>query len=175
MNENEVRLKLQKALHEIIDPSLSVLLADGDYDFQPEPGIDVTQKAASLDQELSNLNRRVGGSLTKSDIAEMVGLSLEEVEAIHQKQKPVKKLKEFLDLGNRNGLPMDLQKSFRYMEKSYTRTGSLTESMTEAMELFQEFFSGEEVSLLQKAIKALDLSVFLTILSGGMKKAAAAA
>jgi hypothetical protein len=168
VNINEQIRSLRKTQ---VDPELLDML--GAYDF--EQSIEMTEKEPDLEEEFGNLTRTVVPRLTKDDIAAMTGLSIGEIKQLEKNQRPKRKLKEFLDLAKRDALPIELQKSFQYMEKSFGRTGSLTESMTEAVDLFQEHFSHDELSLLQKCIKALDLSAFLKILSCGMQKAAFAA
>ena len=168
MDINEQIKSLRKAQ---VDPELADML--GAYDF--EQSVEMTENEPDLDEEMSNLARTIMPSLTKDDIVQITGLSMEEVNQLEKSQCRKGKLKDFLDLAKRDALPHELRNSFRYMEKSFGRTGSLTESMTEAVDLFQEHFSQDELSLLQKCIKALDLSAFLKILSCGMQKAAVAA
>src|SRR6266576_4019137 len=114
-------------------------------------------------------------SLTKSDIAQMLGITEGELDDVEDKIRKSHQKKQdfinFLDLAKRGNLSPDQMKAYRLMEKNYANTGSLTESMIEAMDLFREHFAAGQITLMEKAIKALDLSAFLTILSTGMAKA----
>jgi hypothetical protein len=54
-------------------------------------------------------------------------------------------------------------------------TGNISESMSEMYQTFAEFFSPEQAALVRKAIKALDVTGFLKLLSLAMSKSAVAA
>jgi hypothetical protein len=166
MNINEAIKKLRS---DPVDPELSDLLGSYDFEFITEGS------ESTLDEELENLTRRAVGSLTAEDVAAMTGFDSEELACLHstRQTRPVKKLTAYLDLAKREGLRKDEAIAFRYLEKTFSKTQNLTETMNEAMETFDDCFSPDERSLLGKAIKALDLSLFIQLLSGVMKRVAA--
>jgi hypothetical protein len=59
--------------------------------------------------------------------------------------------------------------SYRAVNKFYKATGSVREAMERALTLFSDHCSDEESSLLQRAIKSLDVPAFLTVLASCMK------
>lgn len=166
MNINEAIKKLRS---DPVDPELSDLIGAYDFEFIAEGS------ESTLDEDLRNLTKKAVGSLTPEDVAAMTGFDPEELARLHSACpiRPVKKLSECLDLAKREGLRRDEAIAFRYLEKNYSKTQDLTETMNEAMETFDDCLSPDERSLLGKAAKALDLSLFIQLLSAVMKRAAA--
>ena len=65
-----------------------------------------------------------------------------------------------------------LAKGYKFLAKSYQHAAGPTEAMRSAYDLFAEYCSPETRNLIEKAIKALDIPVFLRLLSGAMQRAA---
>jgi hypothetical protein len=163
---NELVRKLRNAS---IDAELWDLIGAFDFDLAIE------ESEQTIDEELKNLSKRSVARLTNDDLTAITGFDSEELARLNNARhtRPVKKLSTCLDLAKREGLQKDEAIAFRYLEKNFIKTQNLTATMNQAMEMFDDCLSPDERSLLDKAAKALDLSLFIQLLSGVMKRAAA--
>jgi len=64
----------------------------------------------------------------------------------------------------------DMGKAQNVVRKFFKTTGSLSEAMAQAFDLFRETFTPEEKGLVEKAMNALDLSLFLSLLTNALKR-----
>jgi hypothetical protein len=166
----ELRKELVEKYHQV-PPDCQELVVSSDEDLRAAPSEMVVKK--DFDHPFQSQSVETGSTMRDEIICEISGVSLERLKELEKSAAQKRDLKNFLDLATKDRLPNELQKSFRLMEKTYARIGSLTESMCEVMSMFEEHFSAGDKIILEKAIAALDLPVFLKILAGGMQKATA--
>jgi hypothetical protein len=167
----ELRQKLCRSYHEL-DAECRELIADSDGTFEPEPLEMIQKEEPDIDAEVRNLTKEMVPRLTKDDIVAMTGLSVPEIDQLQKKADDKKRenLKELTKLA-KGKMSDEMRKSYNYLQKSYERTGSLTESMKEALKLFEDYFQEVDIDRMNANILALDVSGFLKIFSGGMKRA----
>lgn len=148
-----------------IDPGLADLV--GSYDFQFE----VEQSEHDLDLALSILTQKMACPLTAHDVEQMTGFDAAEQESLKKTtQGNRKKLKSFLSLEKRDGLPRSELIAFKFLEKRFNKFQSLPETLDSAMQLFDDVLSPDEKSLLRKAAAALDLGLFVQLLTSTMNR-----
>jgi hypothetical protein len=138
-----------------------------------------TRVDATLDAFFERLEVEVGATRTpplfKSQIAEIVGLDEDDLD---QPQKPSLKaalsrassLTELSQFAKSHG--SDVEKAFGVLRKRYEHCSTLTESLRSAADLFSEHFTDDEANLLDKAIVALDLPLFLQVLARAVGRSA---
>jgi len=140
-----------------------------------------TRVDAAIDEFFEKLEIEVGATrtqpLAKSEIAGIVGL---EESDLDQPRKPSLKaalqrasLASLTDLSQfAKSHGSDCEKAFSALKKSYQHNGTLTEAMRETADLFSEFFTSDESSLLDKAIQALDIPLFLRLMAAAFGRSA---
>ena len=116
--------------------------------------------------DLNAALRATGAKLSKSEKAEFLGYTVEELEKREAERKaPVYKapLSSLIDpeVIAKGGM----KKAAGYLDHIYKRSATLDEALEQAADLIADDASPDEWKLIQKARAALDIAGFLTVLT----------
>jgi hypothetical protein len=127
-----------------------------------------------LDDELRSLTQGPLKTLTSDDREAITGYREVErsnlVKAREQKrQASMKKLSDFLPGGHCqfHGIA---RSAYNYLERRFAKTQDLQEVMGDAMMAVEEHLTKEELTLMEKAKKALDVSLFIQLMAKGLMR-----
>ena len=151
-----------KRLRDAMDPVMADALI-GNVDFSPL-SMEMNSEGYSFERELETTASKT------ALIQDVTGLPEDEIKKILNSGRH---LSDFVPCNEREMLSKGWTgRAFKKLENEFlTAGGNVSTAMTETFELFQEKFTAQEQSLIQKSIAALDVGLFLKFMAAGMQRA----